>query len=73
MPRKKKVEEASGIKVGDIIKINYDMFLLSDKDVTAPLCQKLKKGYEIKIIEISDDWYLAKYNTVYGYIYKAFI
>lgn len=73
MPRKKKVEEVSGIKIGDIIKINYDMFLVSDKDITAPVCQKLKKGSEIKIIGISDDWYLAKYNTACGYIPKSFI
>ena len=73
MPRKKKVEEVNEIKIGDIIKINYDMFLVSDKDITAPVCQKLKKGSEIQIIGISVDWYLAKYNTVRGYIHKAFI
>lgn len=73
MPRKKKVEEARGIKAGDIIKIDYDMVLVSDKDLSAPVCQKLKKGSEIKIIKILDDCYLAKYNTVCGYIPKSFI
>ena len=73
MPRKKKVEEVSGIKVGDIVKTNFDMALVSDKDLYAPICQKLKKGSEIKIIGISVDWYLVKYNTVCGYIPKSFI
>lgn len=73
MPRKKKVEEVSGIKVGDTIKINFDMALLSDKDLSAPICQKLRKGAEINIIGISVDWYLVRYNTVYGYIPKSFI
>ena len=73
MPRKKKVEEVSGIKIGDIIKIDFDMALLSDNNLTAPICQKLRKGAEIKIIGISVDWYLVKYNTVCGYIPKSFI
>lgn len=73
MPRKKKVEEVNEIKIGDIIKTNYDFVLRSDKDITAPVCQKLKKGSEIKIIGISVDWYLVKYNTVCGYIPKSFI
>ena len=73
MPRKKKVEEVSEIKIGDIIKTDFDMSLVSDKDLLAPVCQKLKKGSEIKIIGISVDWYLVKYNTVYGYIPKSFI
>lgn len=73
MPRKKKVEEVIGIKVGDIIKIDFDMLLLSDKDISAPICQKLRKGAEIKIIGISGNWYLVKYNTVCGYILKGFI
>lgn len=73
MPRKKKVEEVCEIKIGDIIKINFDMVLRSDKDISAPICQKLRKGSEIKIIGISVDWYLVRYNTVYGYIPKTFI
>lgn len=74
MPRKKKVEEVSGIKIGDIIKIDDDMKLLvSDKYIGAPVCQKLRKGAEIKIIGISVDWYLVKYNTVCGYIPKSLI
>ena len=73
MPRKKKVEEVNEIKIGDIIKTDFDMSLVSDKDLLAPVCQKLKKGSEIKIIGISVDWYLVKYNTVYGYIPKSFI
>lgn len=73
MPRKKKVEETKEIKIGDIIKISYDMIMVSDNDITAPVCQKLKKGSEIKIIGISDDCYLAKYNTVCGYVPKSYI
>ena len=73
MPRKKKVEEVNEIKIGDIIKTNYDIVLRSDKDIRAPICQKLKKESEIKIIGISAEWYLVKYNTVYGYIPKSYI
>lgn len=73
MPRKKKVEEVIEIKVGDIIKIKNDINLLFADDVTAPVCQKLKKGSEIEIIGILINWYLVKYNTVCGYIPKSFI
>ena len=73
MPRKKKVEEVNEIKVGDIIKIDFDMVLRSDKDISAPICQKLRKGDAIKIIGISVDWYLVRYNTACGYIPKSFI
>ena len=73
MPRKKKVEEINEIKIGDIIKTNYDIVLRSNKDITAPVCQKLKKGSKIKIIGISAEWYLVKYKTVCGYIPKSFI
>ena len=72
MPRKKKVEEVNEIKIGDIIKTN-DIVLRSEKDISAPICQKIRKGSEIKIIGISAEWYLVKYNTVYGYIPKSFI
>lgn len=73
MPRKKKVEDVNEIKIGDIVKANYDIVLRSDKDITAPVCQKLRKGAEIKIIGISVDWYLVKYNTICGYIPKSLI
>ena len=73
MPRKKKVEEVSEIKVGDIIKIDFDMSLLSDKDIAAPICQKLRKRAEIKIIGESAEWYLVKYNTVCGYLPKTWL
>lgn len=73
MPRKKKVVEESGVKVGDTIKIDFDMALLSDKDLSAPICQKLRKGAAINIIGISVDWYLVRYSTAFGYIPKSFI
>ena len=73
MPRKKKVEEVKEIKIGDIIKVTNDIFLRSEKDIIAPICQKLRKGSVIKIIRISDEWFLVKYNTIYGYIPKSYI
>lgn len=73
MPRKKKVEEVSEIKLGDIIKTKNEIALRLYKDITAPVCQRLKKGSEIEIIGVSVDWYLVKYNTVYAYMPKTYL
>ena len=73
MPRKKKVEKVNEIKIGDIVKANYDIVLRSDKNVSAPICQKINQKSDITIIGESADWYLVKYNTVCGYIPKSFI
>lgn len=76
MPRKKKVveeiPEQQELKIGSVISTD-NLIIRSEPNAGAPICQKITQKADITIIGESVDWYLVKYNTVYGYIPKIFI
>lgn len=70
MPRKKKIVE--GPKIGSVISTDW-LFIRSEPDARAPICQKITQKSDITIIGESADWYLVKYKTISGYVHKAFL
>lgn len=76
MPRKKKtveeIPEQLEFKIGSVISTDY-LVISSEPKVGSPICQKITKKADIKIIGESADWYLVKYKTVCGYVPKTML
>lgn len=74
MPRKKKIveeiPEQQEFKIGSVISTD-DLIIRSEPRIGAPICQKITKKADIKIIGESADWYLVKYKTGCGYVPKT--
>ena len=76
MPRKKKIveeiPEQQDLKIGSVISTD-DLIIRSEPNAGAPICQKITQKTDITIIGESADWYLVKYKTVCGYVYKTLL
>lgn len=74
MPRKKKIveeiPEQQDLKIGSVISTDW-LFIRSEPNAGAPICQKITKKADITIIGESVDWFLVKYNTICGYVPKT--